>query len=279
MTGALNSLRPHAMARPHGSATAALGFCAALVCAALSGCAGGGVAAVDTQPSNNTDAANINVQLGLDYMKEGDLQLAQTKLDRALREDSHNANVYLAMALLDARLGKAKDADRDYHRALALSHRSALMLNDYAVYLCSHGRSAEGVRYADEAAANPLYQTPWAAYANAGICLQNLHRDAEALQRFTRALQSNPTFADAVFGAASVEFAQQRYLQARLRVDGFLIKNPPTPQLLLLAWRIAGAQGDTDGQQRYRQRLNQEFPDSGQARALQIAAERSAPVD
>ncbi len=279
MTGALRSLRPFGVARPYGAATAAMVLGIALACTGLAGCAGGGAAATNTQPSNNTDAANINVTLGLDYMRQGNLQLAQTKLERALSEDSHNADVYVALALLDERLGQAKDADRDYHRALGLSHRSALVLNDYAVYLCSHGRSAEGVRYADEAAANPLYQTPWAAYTNAGICMHNLHRDTEAMQRFTRALQSNPAFADAVFEAASLEFAQQRYLQARLRVDAFLIKNPSTPQLLLLAWQIAGAQGDSDGQQRYKQRLNQEFPDSGQARALQIAAQRSTPVD
>lgn len=274
MTGALTGRRATAVAT---AAAAMLGV--ALACTGLAGCAGSGVAAADTQPSTNTDAANINVQLGQDYLRQGDLQLAQTKLQRALREDPHNANVYNALALLDERLGQSKDADRDYHRALTLSHGSAPMLNNYAVYLCSHGRAAEGVRYADEAAANPLYQTPWAAYTNAGICLHNVHRDTEAMERFTRALQSNPAFSDAVFEAASLEFAQQQYVQAHLRIDAFLLNNQPTPELLLLAWRIAGAQDDAAGQQRYRQRLGQEFPSSEQARALQISAGRSAPVD
>lgn len=258
------------------AATAAL-IGAALACAMLAGCAAGGAA--DAQPSSNAAAANINVQLGLHYLRDNDLQLANNKLQRALSEDPHNANVHLALALLNDQLGEAKDADREYRRALSLSHRAPDMLNDYAVFLCSHGRAAEGVRYADEAAAKPLYRTPWAAETNAGICLHTLHRDQQALQRFAHALQSNPAFADAVYQSAIVEFSQQRYVQARLGIDVFLMHNPSTADLLLLGWRIAGAQNDAAGQQRYKAQLDHDFPRSAQARALKTASAGSSPVD
>jgi type IV pilus assembly protein PilF len=248
-----------------------------LGCAALAGCAGGGGA--DTRPSSKADAAAVNVQLGVDYLQQGDLQLAQDKLKRALSEDPGNADVHSGLALLDERLGESKDADREYRRALSLSGRAPKMLNNYAVYLCSHGRAAEGVRYADEASANPLYPTPWAAYTNAGICLRTLNRNTEALQRFTRALQINAGFADAVYEAASLESAEQHYVQARLRIDVFMMNNQATPALLLLGWRIAGAQNDGLGQQRYKAQLDQRFPQSGQARSLQIASGGSSPVD
>lgn len=263
--------------RPMGrTATAAL-MSAVLACVALAGCTAGG--AEDAQPSSSAQAASINVQLGLDYLRQGDLQLANNKLQRALSEDPHNADVHLAMALLDDQLGEAKDADREYRRALAISHRDPKMLNDYAVFLCSHDRAAEGVHYADEAAANPLYPTPWAAETNAGICLHNLHRDTEALQRFTHALATNPGFADAVYQSAALEFAQQHFVQARLSIDVFLMNNQSTPDLLLLGWRIAGAQNDAAGQQRYKARLDHDFPRSGQARALELAAGGSSRVD
>ncbi len=251
--------------------------CMTVACMTVAGCAAGGTG--DTRASSNADAASINVQLGLDYLNQGDLQLANNKLQRALSEDSHSANVHGALALLDERLGEARDADREYRRALALSHSDPRWLNDYAVYLCSHGRAAEGVRYADEAVANPLYQTPWAAENNAGICPRSLHRDAEALQRFTRALQSNPGFADAVYEIASLEYTQQHYVQARLRIDVFLLNNQSTPDLLLLGWRIAQAQDDAAGQQRYKTRLEHDFPSSAQARALELASGGSSQVD
>jgi len=231
---------------------------------------------IGSEPINNVDAAAINVQLGVSYLQKNDLSLAQTKLQRALTENPHSVDVHDALALLDERLGDAKGADREYRRALALSQRSPQELNNYAVFLCSHGRPTEGVRYFEEAAVNPLYATPWAAYTNAGICLRGVHQDDAAMERFTRALQIDPAFADAALEAASLEFAQQHLVAARLRIDLFLMSNRPTPALLLLGWQVARAQSDAVGQQRYALLLARDFPNSPQAHALEQASRSGA---
>jgi type IV pilus assembly protein PilF len=142
------------------------------------------------------------------------------------------------------------------------------MLNNYAVFLCSHERADEGVRYFEQAATNPLYRTPWAAYTNAGVCLRAAHRDADAAQRFARALRSNPAYSEAVFQASDLDFQQQKLADARFRIDVFMLTNPATPDLLLLAYRIAQVQKDATAQQRYAIRLSKEFPNSDQAHAL-----------
>jgi type IV pilus assembly protein PilF len=142
------------------------------------------------------------------------------------------------------------------------------MLNNYAVYLCSHDRAAEGVRNFEEAAANPLYRSPWAAFTNAGVCLRQAHRENEAAQLFTRALRSNPSYAEAVFQASDLDLAQQKYAAARLRLDFFLTNNSATPDLLLLGWRIAKAQNDAAAAAGYALRLAREFPNSDQSHAL-----------
>lgn len=222
--------------------------------------------------ADNTDAAAINVQLGVDYLQKNELALAQTKLQRALREDPRSVDVHDALALLDEQLGDAKGADREYRRALELSGHSPRELNNYAVYLCSHNRSAEGVRYFEEAASNRLYPTPWAAYTNAGICLRGVRQNAAAMQRFTRALQINPTFADAAFEAASLEYAEQDFAAARSRVDSFLMSNRPTAALLLLGWQVARAQSDALAEQRYALLLARDFPNSPQAHALELSS-------
>lgn len=259
---------PWAVVRARAIAAA----CTLLAAVVLAGCVSTG----GERPAvNESDAAAVNVQLGLNYLRDNELALAQTKLERALSEDPHSADVHGALALLDERLGDSQQADREYHRALALSHRSPQMLNNYAVYLCSHDRAVEGVRYFEEAATDPLYPTPWAAYTNAGVCLHQVHRDAEAMQRFTRALQLRPSFVDATYQAAGLEFAQQHYVAARLRIELYLMSNQGNPALLLLGWQIARAQGDAAGQQRYADRLVREFPDSSQAHALENAVGRS----
>lgn len=227
---------------------------------------GNGISAPD-----KSAASRINVQLGINYLRQGDLQTAQQKLERAVKEDPDNPAAHSAMGLLDERLGKAKDAEREYRRALSLSHGGPAEANGYGVFLCSHGRADEGVRYLEEAAANPLYNTPWAAYTNAGICLQGVHRDADAMTQYERALQSNPGFAEAALHSADLDFSNHRYTESRLRIDLFLLSHRPTPDLLLLGWRVSSAQKDPVGQSRYGGRLAKEFPDSSQAREVAIA--------
>jgi type IV pilus assembly protein PilF len=217
-------------------------------------------------------AARVNIQLGLGYLQEGNLPVAKEKLDRAKMEDPELPELHSAMALLDERLGRDKEADKEFRDALKIDAHDPSMLNNYAVFLCSHGRPDEGVRNFEQAASNPLYTTPWAAFTNAGVCLRAAHRDADAAQRFDRALRSNPAYSEAVFQASDLDLQQQKFANARLRIDLFLLNNSATPDLLLLAWRIAQAQNDPAAQQKYAMRLAQEFPNSEQSRALRTAA-------
>jgi len=256
-----------------------LGVSGALLLALCSGCVSTTPAPSAPVPSANGisapdkhAASRINVQLGVNYLRQGDLRTAQQKLERALSEDPDNPEAHSAMALLDERLGQSKEAEREYRRALSLSHQGPAELNSYGVYLCSHGHIDEGVRDFEEAAANPLYNTPWAAYTNAGVCLQGVHRDVEAMAQYERALQSNPGFAEAALRSADLDFSKQRYREGRIRIDLYLLSHRPTPDLLLLGWRISSAQNDPVGQARYGGRLSKEFPDSSQAREVALAS-------
>jgi type IV pilus assembly protein PilF len=217
-------------------------------------------------------AARVNMQLGLGYLQEGNLPIAKEKLERARSEDPDLPEIHGAMALLDQRLGKDKEADKEYRVALQLEPHDPSMQNNYAVFLCSHGRPDEGVRNFEQAAANPLYSTPWAAFTNAGVCLRAAHRDGEAAGRFDRALRSNPAYSEAVFQASELDLGLQKLADARLRIDLFLLNNAPTPDLLLLAWRVAQAQNDGPAQKKYAARLALEFPNSEQSRALAAAS-------
>lgn len=225
--------------------------------------------------SQRAAAARVNMQLGLGYLQEGNLPIAKEKLEKARDEDPDLPEIHGAMALLDQRLGKDKEADKEFRSALKLVPNDPSMLNNYAVFLCSHGRPDEGVRNFEQAAMNPLYPTPWAAFTNAGVCLRAAHRDGEAAARFDRALRSNPAYSEAVFQASELDLQLQKLADARLRIELFLLNNSATPDLLLLAWRIAQVQNDTDAQQKYALRLAQEFPNSAQSRAL--AARRINP--
>jgi type IV pilus assembly protein PilF len=214
------------------------------------------------------DAASYNVQLGIAYMNQGDLERAKDKLDRALEEDPDSADVHSARAALFARLGNASKADAEFREALHLAPHDPRMVNNYAVYLCQNGRTDEGVKRFLEAAHNALYPTPEAAYTNAGVCLRAAKRDDEARVNFTQALQVKPNFAEAEFQLANLQFDHHEFASARAGIDGFIGTYNATPDLLLLGVRVARAQNDRLGAQRYARKLQLDFPDTEQTRAL-----------
>jgi type IV pilus assembly protein PilF len=236
----------------------------ALLAALVAGC----VASGNTGTKSNGNAAAINLQLGIAYLKQGDLATAKEKLERARMQDPSNAQIRSALALLYERLGNDADADEQYRSAQKLAPDDPDVLNNYAIYLCRRGRVDEGVRRFEQAAKNRLYRTPWSAYTNAGVCLHNAKRDAEAQARFERALRFNPSYAEAAVQLASLNLMQQRYTAAQATVEDFLARNDATADLLLLGWRVAQAQQDQDRLERYAQRLIKEFPNSEQARVV-----------
>jgi type IV pilus assembly protein PilF len=218
--------------------------------------------------SSSDEAAAFNVQLGLGYLQQGNLVVAKEKLERALRESPHNPEVHSAMGRLYDRLGDPKRADDEYRTALRYAPKDPDVANIYAVFLCRSGRTEEGVKYFLEAARNPLYRTPEAAYTNTAVCLRAAHRDDEAKQNLQRALAIKPNFGEAAYQLADLEFERGRLNDARAALTHYTDSFDATPDLLLLGVRIARAMGDRVAAEHYARTLRMDFPSSEQARAL-----------
>jgi type IV pilus assembly protein PilF len=221
-------------------------------------------------PPDPKNAAIANLQLGSAYMNQGELQLAKDKLDKALTQDPNNPEVHSVRAMLFERMGQPAKADAEYRTALRLAPNDPNVINNYAVYLCQNGRTDEGVKHFLLAAKNALYRTPEAAYTNAGVCLRAAKppRDEEARGDFVKALQLRPDFADAAYQLADLEFQHGELPQSRALLDAYLANFRETPDILLLAVRVARAQNDRVGAQRYARKLQVDFPGSDQVRAL-----------
>jgi len=245
-----------------GRAWARLMACAALALLL------GGCAAQERKEAKQREAATYNVQLGVAYMNQGDLARAKEKLDRAYSQDPDNADVRSALAMLYTRMGEKDKADAEYRAALRLAPKDPSVINNYAVYLCQVGRTDDGVKRFLEAARNPLYPTPEVAYTNAGVCLRAAKRDEDARADFLRALQLKPNFAEAEFQLATLQYQLKELAAARAGIDAFIATYEATPDLLLLGVRVARAQGDPVAAQRFARKLQLDFPDTPQAKAL-----------
>lgn len=241
----------------------------------LAACAGGGGS--NQRVASSAAAAAANLQLGAAYLQQGDLPLAKEKLERAASQSPRDAQVRGLLAMLYQRMGDNARAEAAFRDALQIAPKDPDLLNNYAVYLCSHGKLDEGVSRFEQAAANPLYRTPWAAYTNAGVCLRGAGRAAEARKRFDMAMQVRPDYVEAIRQLVDLDLAENHEPAALARVQAYLDANPANPDILLIGWRAATAAQDKIAAVRYAFQLQTEFGDTEQARSVRNASQAQRP--
>jgi type IV pilus assembly protein PilF len=238
---------------------------------ALSACANQGSFA-KPQPDK---ASDINLELGIDYLRKGNLSEAKEKIDRALTQNPRNAKAHSAAGMLYSRLNDVNKADAHFDKAVALSNDDPEILNSQAAFLCTHERYERGAKAAVKAASNPLYKTPEVAFLNAGNCFRNGGQLKEAEDSYRRALKASPRFSAALFQMADLEFTQQEFLSARAFMERYLATARVTASSLWLAVRIERSLGNAAAANDYSRRLKDDYPNSAETRAL-LESERKA---
>ncbi len=212
--------------------------------------------------------AVLNTQLGIEYFRQGNFETALMRLERAVQIDEKYGPAHDALGLLYARLGQEQDADRHFQRSVQLQPNGSGALNNYGQFLCAQGRVQEGLALFDRAIANPLYATPENAHTNAGLCLLAASDRMAAVERFERALQSNPRMPPALLNLCRIHFEKGDHLRARAFLQRLSGVMAPTAEALWLGVRIERALGDRDAEFAYAVALRNNFPDSPEAMAL-----------
>lgn len=240
-----------------------------LLIAALALLAAAACTTTDQNPNLDPEgAAQINVQLGARYLQAGDLRLAKEKLEKAEKQDPKNPEVYWVKASLSERMNEPEDADRNYQKAIKLAPKRSEIINTYAVFLCGRGQVERAVQMFDKVVADQLYPTPYAAAANAGVCLRDNKRGADAQRYFERALALRANFVDAVVGLADLHITQGTPDAASKLVQNFLLGGGKDADVLMVGVRATAAQRDCAAAQNYARLLRRDFPNSAQAAAV-----------
>lgn len=214
------------------------------------------------------EASDINTQIGIIYLKRGNLELAMRKLKKALRQDAENADAHMTLAVVYEKLDKPALARKHYQRAVNLEPKNSEALNNYGQFLCEQGEYERAQHYFQRAAANPLYETPQVPLANAGICALQQGDRKEAESFFLRALKHAPRFPLALFYMAKLRFNSDQLLSARGYYQRYLAVASQTPETLWLGIRLEQALGNEDAVASYKLLLKHKFPDSKQTRRL-----------
>ncbi len=232
-------------------------FTAFSVVMSFTGCGGSSIT------KNDRKAAQINVQLGLSYLKQNNIELAVKKLQRALQTDPESSNAHWANALLQEKLGDIDQAELHYRDAININPKDSDAQNNFGAFLCRNGRTQAGLEAFNLAVKNSLYVHSERAYTNAGICLIRAGDQIEAENYFRKSLNANPRYAPGLYQMAVLLHEQKRYLGSRAYrqrlVDAL---STPSPKALLLCIKTEREMANYQVAKECETQLKSRFPGS-----------------
>jgi type IV pilus assembly protein PilF len=235
-----------------------------IVLLVLAGCTG-----IQPKPSSDQRrAAEVNAELGINYLQNDELVQAQIALDRAMQFDPDVALAHLGMASLRERQGSDDLALKHYREALRLEPANPYAQTNLGDMLCRRGELEEGQALLGQASANRSFPLRSLALFNSGMCYLRAGDTAQAEDRIREALREDPTYARALFQMAVLTFEQGRPFQTRAflsRLDGLGVA---TPQSLKLCYESELLLGNPADAQRCAERLMREFGESDEAAEL-----------
>ncbi len=219
-------------------------------------------------------AAAINVQLALEYMRLDKLAISREFIERALGQDPRNANVQATAGLVYERLDDLPKAERAFSTASRLGKKDPSIQNMYAGFLCRTHKVPEGEKLFVKVAHDPSYLTPEVALVNAGVCVHSSGDNIGAERYFREALRLHPNMPEALLQLGSLLLERDEAAESVLMVERYLAANPPSADIYLLGVRAERKLGDETAAGGYAQRLQAQFPNSDQARQLQLGMTR-----
>jgi type IV pilus assembly protein PilF len=209
--------------------------------------------------------ADVYTNLAVEYLRERNYSEALKNGKKAVIVDPGNSDAHTILALVFENLSEKELAEKHYREALSLDARNPYTLNAYGAFLCTDRRFKEADQQFLAAVENPLYETPWVALTNAGICADDAGDPALGERRLRRALQSNRRFAPALLRMAQISLADGNYLSARGYLQRYTEQAQHTAQSLWIGIQTEQQLGDSAQAAVYERLLKSKFPDSEQA--------------
>ncbi len=217
---------------------------------------------VESGPSDPEKASEINVQLGIGYMQQDKLGLANEKLLKALKYNPKSASAHNAYAILQDRLLVKDKAAYHYEKATSLDPKDSQAANNYGTFLCRNNQEAKSEKYFLRALKNPLYKTPEFAYTNAALCLLKIKERDRAISYLSKALAANSNFSVALVTMGRISFEDQNFKYAKLYLDRYHLVTKPSSKSLWLSIRTELMLDQNQDVDELANQLQTEFPNS-----------------
>jgi len=215
------------------------------------------------------EAVQDRVQLGLNYIRDGNRDMARGHLQRALELDSRSPGAHNAMALLLQTEEEYKLAEQHYKKAIRYDPAFTQARNNYGVFLFSQERFAEAYKQFRIAGDDVNYRLRPQTLHSAGVAAYRIGHMEDARDAWEKALVLSPRFAMPYLELAQYYFDQQDFDKARNSLEAFDKLSQPLPRSLWLAVRIESGLGNKDAVASKGLALRKLFPNSEENREYQ----------
>ena len=219
-----------------------------------------------TEPSD--EAATNMFQLGAQYYRNGNYELARDRLERAVELDSRNARAYSLLALTLVQLGNNRLATESFNRSIRLEPNNKDVRNAYAIFLCEQNRYDDAQDQFDRAIRIRDNDSSWIEMTNAGVCVANKPDLELAEQYFRDALTIRPTYGEALLQLAALKHRTGDYRTGRAFLERYLATNEASAPVLYLGIQIESSLGDERAATDYENDLLRDFPQSAEAQLI-----------
>lgn len=217
----------------------------------------------------NIEAAELNIQLGANYISSGEYQLADDKLQKAFLQDPNSSVARWTYAILQENLNQPVTAEYYYKEALKINSKDSRGQQSYASFLCRNGRYQEADIHYNKALSDPLFKNREAISVGAGVCAMAIPDYQSAQKYLSEAIRLNPKNRVALYQLAKSHFLQDDFATAQSYLRDFEEVSKHTAQSLLLAYRTERGLGNNRIAQSYAKLLNDQFPGSKEAEQLE----------
>ncbi len=214
---------------------------------------------------NLKEAAELNTQLAIGYIKREQYNPAKDKLEKSIEQNPDYVPAYKTLAYLYALLGLPEKADEKYQEALELKQDDPDLSNSYGAFLCSQGKYEEAQERLSVANSDPFYEARYLAESNAGSCYikQGEYKKAETLLRLS--LRKHDKLPGSLISMADVGIKTKRYLMARAYIQRYHAVKKASAESLWIQIQAEKNLGAKEHYMKYARKLIKDFPDSDEA--------------
>ena len=212
-------------------------------------------------------SARFNLQLGLGYLEQGDVERAKGKFLKALQQAPDMPEVHYNIAHFYYLIDENHSADQHFNQAIKYANKSSKGVlgaahNNYGVFLCQ----VKKFKLADEhfkLAINDMHYADTAsAYENAGLCALKTNNQSEAKLYFENAIKKNPLSVKALIEISELYVKDNELDKAKLYLDRYNQLSSPSQRSVLLDLKIAKLQNDTSKINELTQVILKKYPDT-----------------